>query len=1127
VCSYCNGSYAYRVSKQTASNVELFSKEEQAQVQEVIDDFQEYLQSAEYVAVASGNDTCVAAYNIQEDVDVHAMYENFTGTAYPDISSIGLFDLTEDELNITYIGVKYDGDDYSNFTVVSKANETGTAGDRVTFHCTQVSLEETEDGADVEYSGTVYYSSGNTTYSASFNIASSEYQETGDYTTMSVDVEGNYTYKQWTDIVDSQANCSSVSRPSNMSSLDDLAITHAVLLVMTKEDGASEVTQVDSYFESVGFSGGYGFYLVSNEGKAVIRTANHTCYNAFVGNWTAGNMTYSATYLNKETDYYYAEARLQDHGNLTIKEVQDNLVETLFLDPMLIFPEYEAKQSAVGSVLWRTVIRDPFVKLLFDGEVKLKVEGEGELVDVDSQIEVRVSRVEGTVTGVTTIYQVEGPVLLEDDPSFERREQHVIVASCAVDFEEYPYMQSSQGKNFSYVDVGYWYEVTLLLNDNCTSSNFCRLVKQSLEEDTDTLVLRGADESDSTYLVTELNVIELESGLKFKEDALVYDFANAHIFIVGASTIRGDSVEVLRFIGNITNEESQSHFKVMTEEFWTSAFDIEAMNVSVLAIEGYLTEDLDIDDSKACGQVVLGTDCDLKDCLAGEITVVLNYSDYVNNYFQARFENATALEFFNSFANYNFSEEVPYQLSILDPSDGFSLSYAYPNNTVSDLKGYSLKGNVTYLGVPSEMQGYMETLNSGVLELAFEMSDITAGAGNIKVKNPSATLLTDHAKFTITEEVRGVLSFAYLSDDDAVLSVTEDGIYSKLQGKVYGGLYEAKVELSSANETDIETAKFTGDFVIQEAELADLEEYVRSDLYDWVETGLKALNQSRGWVKEAMEPVKQLEPNLCVENVACGNRLECSQRSGIVCAQQNTKSECVAEGASCKSVALECSESETICSVEKADCEGEECCEVSVTVCHEWSESCTDTTNDNCKAYEIAYDSESCDRDELSCEPEEVADQSCVKRCQRTEYLYDRAYDNYQTEQAGYNQTQVDLQGFRSMRDIEQRDFEASKLIEVRPRQFIEVTAHCTLNETGIGPLDWTFRVVGRVLDLVTEDLEDFTATVKWDLFDHEHNRLSLLEVAKEAIISRSGAELSEALATESPFELIESNRVS
>lgn len=1116
------------MNKQTASNVDAFTEEEQQQVQEMIDRFHEYLQSAEFVAVAKGNDTCVAAYNIQEEVDMQAMYENFTGQAYPNVTSVEMFDLTEDDLNLTFVVSKYDGFDYSNFTAEASANATSQSGCCTEFKCTSVTLKETDEGADVVYSGTVEYTVGNTTYSSSFNISTNEYRQQGDSYTVSIDLEGKYKYKEWTDIVDSEANCSGVSRPANMSSLDNLTITHCDLFMKTQDDGSTVITLVESYFDSVSFSGGYGFYLFSDHGKAVIRPENHTCYNAFEGNWTSGDYNYSATFLNKDTDYYSVDARLMDRGNLTMREIQNELVNYLYLDPNLIFPEYEAKESAVGNILWATSIVDPFVRVSFDGEAKLKVGGQGQLSSVESQIEVRVSRVEGTVTGLTSIYQVEENVVLEDDPAFERTEQHVLVASAAVDFTEYPYMQPDQAANYTYVDAGYWYEVTILLTENCTNSDFCTLVKSALEDDTDSIVLRGSEESDSAYLTAELGTIELKSGLKFKEDALVYDFSSGEIFIVGASTIRGDSHEVLRFIGNITDEDTKSYFKVVTEKLWYSAFDVEELTVSSLTIKGYLTRDLEIADTSSRGQVLLGNDCEAKDCPSGEIQVWLNSSSYLNNRFQARFEDFTAMMFFNSFSGYNFTseEEVPFQLTTLDASDGFTLDFAYAGNTVTDLQGFHISGNVSYYGVPSTMDGSMDSLSSDQLALSFEMTDFNVGLGNVKVKDPSANLTTDSSKYSTNEAIVGTVSFASLYNTTE-LPVTKEGLTCRLKGKVYGGLYEANVLLTSDNDTDIESATFTGEIVISESELEDLEESVRSNLADWIETGLKALNQSRGWVKEAFEPVRELEPSLCVENVACGTRKECGESSYTVCRQYEVMSECVEDGAACKDAVLECSESETICSVEKTDCEGDDCCESSVTVCHEWAETCADKTNDNCSYYELTYNTEACARKELGCGYHDVTDQSCLKKCQRTQHLYERAIDNYNAEQSGYNVSQVDLQGFRSIQDVISRDFEASNLIEVPFMQIIKVTAKKALNETGLGPRDWTYEFVGRVLDLSTETLEVLTVEVQWDLFDNDKNQRNLLQAAKSAIIDRSQGELNSDLETVSAFELIEGNRVS
>mmetsp|Transcript_8398 Transcript_8398/g.16722 ORF Transcript_8398/g.16722 Transcript_8398/m.16722 type:complete len:1180 (+) Transcript_8398:4214-7753(+) len=1124
VCSYCNGTYAYRVSKQTATNVDPLTPEEHEQLQEVIDDFQAYLQSAEYVAVASGNDTCVAAYNIRDDVDVHSMYENFTGKAYPNVSSIELFDLTEDELTLRYIGAKYDGADYSNYTVKADANETGTAGCCTTFHCTSVTLKETDGASDVIYSGTVYYTTENGTYSTGFNISSSEYREEGDTYTVSIEIGGKYTYKEWNDMIDYQANCSGVERPVNMSSLDNLPITH-VDLFMETIDGASTITLVESYFDSLSFSGGYGFYLFSNEGMAVIRTENHTCYNAFVGNWTLGNFTYSATYLNKDTGYYFADARLMDRGNMTIREIQDNLVSYLFLDPNLILPEYEATQSKTAEVLWATVIVDPYVKILYETGVdtQLKVSGEGDLATVDSQIEVRVARVEGVVTGLSSFFQVEEAVYLEEDPAFERTDQSVLVASNPVDFTAYPFMQPTEAANYTYVDAGYWYEVTLFMTENCTNSDFCLLVQNGLETKTDSLILRGSEESDTTFLATELSTIVLKSGLKFKEDAFVYDFSSSQIFILGASTLRGDSVEVLRFIGNITDVDTKSYFKVVTEKLWYSAFDIEQLTVTGLTIKGNLTADLEISDSSARGQVLMGTDCDVQDCPAGEIQVWLNGSDYTNNQFRARFENYTAMTFFNAFSDYNFtsSEEVPYQLSTVDPTNGFTLDYAYPTNTVTDLKGFLIQGNITYFGVPSALNSSASSLSSDHIDLSFEMSDFTAGSGNIKVLNGSGFLSTDSDAYYTTEYITGTVVFADLTATTN-LTVSETGISCSLEGKVYGGLYEAEVVFTAGNETSIETATFSGEFYIDDSELDDLEDAVRRELNEWIQTGLKALNQSKGWVKDAMEPVKELEPFLCVENVACGKRQECSRTSYVTCKQYTVKPECVSEGNACKSVSLTCSESETICSVTKADCEGEDCCETSVTVCHEWSESCTDATNDNCKYFELDYDLESCDRMELSCSLEDIEEQACLQKCKRTQYMHERAIENYNNEQDGYHQSQVDLQGFRSMQDIIHRDFETSSLIE-----FIRIKATRTLDEAGIGPNDWTYVLEGKALSLLTEKLEDFSVTLTWDLFDDEVNERSLLKASKSAIVRLSDGELSEELGSVSPFELIEGNRVS
>jgi hypothetical protein len=1124
VCSICNGTYAYKVTNATASTLDALSAAEQAQVQGVIDDFQVYLKDAEYVAVAVGNLTCVSAYSIVNFTEVNAMYENFTGRAYPEVATPELFEISEDDMNLTFIGTKYDSQDYSNYTVQNATNVTGVAGCCAEFECSQLVLRETDAGAVVQYSGTAAYSSQNTTLS--FNITQDEYRKRGTPYTVTVDVASQYTYQEWNDLVDADADCSSVARPSNMSSLDELLITYSDL-VMETYDGETEVVEAHSYFDSVSFAGGYGLYLVSDTGKAVVLPQKHYCYNAFLGNWTSGEATFTATLLNKDTDYYSLEARLRDRGNLTVSQVQSNLVNKLYLDPRSILPEYESRESAVGRVVSATVIIDPFVKVFYEGEARLRVSGEGDFASVESQIEIRVSRVEGVVAGLTAIYQVEGSVALEADPSFERTDQHVIVSNEPIDFLAYPFMQPRVASQYSFVDVGYWYEVTLLMNDECASNHFCSLVADHTEDKTVKLVLRGSEDSDSTYMQTALSSIELAADLKFKEDSFVYDFATETIFIVGAVTVRGDKVDVLRFIGNITDDDTEPHVKVLTEELWQSAFDIEKLSVGSLVINTNNTGASN-QTVEAIGHALLGRHCGTSECASGDISVQFNQTNYQNNQFAARFVNLTTLEFFNALCDFNYSssDEVPYQLSLLDPSAGVTLEYAYPNNTVTSLRGFMVAGNVSYFGVPSTLEGSLRILGSGQLRLTLSMSDFSAGDGNIKVKSASSSIGVDRAKYIVNEEIQGTVSFAAVTKA-AYFTVSASGTVCSMQGQVYGGLYDTQVVLSSDAEDSIENATFTGLLEIRQSELADLEASVRQDLQDWVETGLQAMNQSRGWVEEAYELLSQVEPNLCVEKSACGELLECSTAPAVFCAQQKRKEECVEEGSACTEETATCSSSETICSVAKDNCEGEDCCDVTVTVCHEWTSSCSTATDDNCKTYELAEDSEHCHREELSCGLEETEDQACLKRCQRTQHLYERALDNYRAEQAGHNRTQADLRGFRSVQHLTENDFEAGRLIEVKPRQLISIAAKRTLNETGLGPRDWSFELTGKVLDLSTEAMEDFSTSVEWDFYDNALNHQTLLREAKASIISRSQGELNEVLAYESAYELIEANRVS
>lgn len=1036
VCKACNATTAYLVTNASTSGLSAYTTEQQTQLQAMIDEFQSYYSSADYVAGAEGNLTCLSAFNIVNLTDKASMWQDITEEQYPDIAHPEIFNLTDSDLDLYYIGAKSNGTAYSNYTEQSDTNVTGKVGSKAKFQCTTVRLREVDDGAEAKYSGTANYTyNDTTTYSLPYVIVVDDNRTEGSVYVAVVDVNGTFTYKEWNDLIDSKANCSAVERPSNMSSLDDLEIEYSELTMKTKNN-KTEVKQAHSYFDSVSFAGGYGMFLYSNQGKAVIKTSSHYCYNAFLGNWTSGEKLFTATFLNKDAAYYYLEANLYDRSNLTLTEVQDNLVNKLYLDPVSILPEYEARESAISRALWPTAILDPLVKVFYEGEAKFRVEGEGYLDAVKSLIEVRVSRVEGVVTGLTKIYQLEDSVELATDPAFDRTEQHVLVASSPIGFKDYPFMRPKEATDYSFVDVGYWYEVTLTMNDACSSSTFCSLVKDHSEEKTSSIHLRGSGDSDSTYLIASLSPIELDTDFKFKEDALVYDFATGVVMIVGASTVRGDSVNVLRFIGNITDVAPNASIAVVTEKLWETAFDIETLAVKSLIIKANFSDVSALSTETAEGQALLGRNCEeVEGCSSGQIEILFDQTNYQNNQFKARFANMTSFEFFNTMCDYNYSsaDEVPYQLSLLDPSDGITLQYCHPNNTVSDLRGFEVKGNVSFLGIPSSMEGRLRRLGSGIMQISMNMTDFNAGTSNIKVKDASSSITVDRSKHVIVEELLGTVTFASITEE-TYFQVLSSGLKCDLTGYAYGGLYQAEAYLTTGAEANIEDAEFTGRLEIRQTQLADLEVSVREDLQDWINTGLNALNQSRGFVDEALEPVEQLEPNLCVEKAACGERFECSKSPEIECAQHKFEEICETEGSSCEKQTYTCSESETVCSVTKEDCDGDDCCETSVVLCHEWTNSCEDASDDNCSTYKLTSDPDKCHREELTCGLEEVPDQACKKKCQRTQFLYESAIANYDEEQAGYNQTQADLQGFRSLNNLMTANFEVAKLVEVRPR---------------------------------------------------------------------------------------------
>jgi len=1120
VCKVCNGTYAYTVVDANASSLYAYTAEQQAQLQAIIDEYEAYVGSADYVAVAVDNSTCVSAYNIVNMTDKDALYENFTGRAYPSISHPEIFNLKEKDLSLNYLGIKHDGVEYWNYTEQSDTNKTGYSG-TAEFQCKIVKMREVEAAVEVDYFGDVYYSEDEKIHSLPFNITIEEDREAGSVYTAIIAVNGTYSYQRWTNLIDSKAACSEVERPSNMSSLNDLEITYSELKMKTKEK-KTRVKEAHNYFVSTSFAGGYAFYLYSDLGKVVIEPSDHKCYNAFMGNWTIGQNTYKATFLNKDDDYY-VEARLYNRSSsLTLEEVQKTLVNKLYLDPRSIMPEYESRESAMGRALWPLEIQDPLVKVWYEGGTKIKVKGEGYLSTVRSEIEVKVSRVDGVVTGLTKVYQLEESVVLEADPAFERTEQHVMVASNPISFSEYPFMRPKEATDYSFVDVGYWYEVTLLMNDNCSSSHFCNIVFQHTNKKTSKINLRGSEDSDSTFLTSSLSTIVLETDLKFREDAFVYDFSTGSIFVVGAVSIQGDKENVLRFIGNITDVDTDAVFKVNTEELWASAFDIDTMTVGSLMIKANVSDNYNLTSPVAEGQAYLGRNCETEDsCSVGQIDIYFNQSNYQNNQFEARFTNMTAFEFFNNLCDYNYttSDEVPYKLSVVDPSGGFTLKYAYPNNTVTDRRGFEVVGNVTYFEVPSSMHGEFRRLGSGMMRLSFNMSDFNAGSGNIKFKDPSGSITLDRSKNVMNEELLGTVTFASITQD-TYFTVSSSGLDADMTGNPYGGLYEAEVLLASGAETSIEDAQFYAMMVIKQAQLADLENTVRQDLRDWIQSGLNALNQSRGYVEEAFETVSQIEPYLCVEKGACGERLECTHEPTIACVQSKVNSTCTEEGSSCVEQAYTCSESETICTITTDGCVGDDCCESSVVVCHTWSNTCSKESDDGCTTYKLSEEEAKCAREELDCGFEEMQDQSCYQKCQRNEYLYVQASENYESAQSGNNQTQADLQGFRSLHNVIQVNFEADKLVE-----FIYVAARRSLNETGLGPEDWTFKLIGKVIDLGTELMEDFSTTVKWDFFENEINRESLLNTVKAEIISRSKGEFTEALAHESPYEVVEANR--
>ena len=1072
-------------------------------------DFADELPDAQMYAVAiSDSLVCLSATGFSKTLDKEEIMEYFIGAEKKDQNPPEIFENLE--LQDEFVAVVHNGSEYIFLSFEDKTSYQYEATSTILLDLLYVYSYFEEPNENCKYFGEAEI--GGLRYTFEVDVAY-ERVKNSDFC-VRIAVNETYTVEDMSEVVAGEAGCSEIDAPRGVSSLNDYPVQELALdFGYNTGSSVCELVFGKFKFDAYDYAVAPDIYLQDVTGFVVVQYNDLSCGYETVGTWEYLNYTLALTvYDRNSTKKMEALGQFIDLEMLTMDTVDKDFYQEIFPEDTTLFPAFSPEDPAVISDFKTLEIHSPQIQLYFQPDTGFNLFGQNN----SYTIEVIANRVNGTVESIVHSFVQNSEY---SSLGFQTLQQDLYYASNDIDISEYYTMSSLFDPNRTTWTKEIWLEETVEFNDDCESNAYCEILLENSGAENGRLTIQGymldkeivVDQPIENFLLTE--------GLEFQEAGLMIEYSSKAKIptIVGAYYFNGDSKNVIRVEAEIRQGESLSALVVgQNYEVWKSALDVEYVNVVSVFVNATIDTPGHISSSIGKADAVVGDKCYngktfKSSCLSSSIDLNLDLTNYVYNSFSLYFYNISSLNFYNIILGYSFkdSESITLPYSALDFVAGLNIYHEYK-------KYFDMSGGVKFAGVYSKISGKIEALGGGTMNSEYEMEDFYFASSNARMTSPSGKLKLERDSDYYSSSITGKVHM-WDVETEATISITNE-FSLEFSGFAYSGLYNYTIHLEGQKDSEVTNATFNARLSLVQDTVSNTQEYLKSDLYTWLGTGLDSIEYLNNLQVSRSEELEKAEKETCDPEQECPNSVYCKDKVLKVCEKREIIQSCQEDsGLGCSNVQMVCVDSDEVC-IKNSSCTSDCECLSTVTVCKKWRSSCRQES-ETCRDTYLHKDPDNCEKTKLDCEKEEVINKECRYSCEYMNALYLDEQEEYTSFTEGCNKTFTELIGYSELNDLITSQKELRDLVRLG-----ELYTEKTLDESGIGPYDFEFKGESQLVSLENNGFSEYLLEFNWDFFNSYVNQETLVNVTRTGIIELGDKKFAEDLAYKSPYELIEEN---
>lgn len=1106
VCDICSSELAYSIPLANVNYLKGYYDSQKEIIQPVLEDFSSQIESAVAYGVAINSTKVCLSASSPEISSTSELLLYFANTTEIPIKIPEIFENAE--LTISYVSVRSQDSVYDYYSIDYTTDLNYTSTDTIILNLQRIYNPFLLGIGSYVYSGNTVLASDVIPFEIYTPYDRLEFQSFA----VEIQVDQEYNTGDWSDLINSQAECSDISPPRGISSLSYFPTDKSTLEYYYASQTNLMVLAFEKiYFKCPDFAIAPYIELIDIEGDYVIQYSDNTCGYEIVGLWEYLDYNISLTVYDENTTLHMqANGVFITPQNISVAGIDQDFYNNLFHGTTPMIPDFVPVEPVVIKDLANQTIYSPRIQLYFEPDTSYNIYGPN---SNQSYLEVLSGRIDDVVQTVLHLYTAS-----EDhkQSGYEKIEDNIIYSSYDINTSSSFYMASMLQSDLNWTE-GTTCSVYIDFNDNCGKNNFCALLKALTASDS--LEVHGNVVNTTVDVSYPIESFYLTSSILFQEVGLSLEYRLLEFLPVfkGAFFLQTDNETVLRFEGSVSQDQDMASAILNSKSYdiWSSAYNIDSLTIAGIYLAGNLSSTGSLISSQSNGTGLIGTNCYQDNnfssqCLQGIALMNISFDDYSKNGFDLEIYNLTTIEFYNTILGYDYT--YTYQLntsqSCLELPAGISIAYRFNGN-------YSLHGQVLFCGINGQASGTIDGIGAGTMNLTVALQDFYFASLNARMESSTGYLYVDRANDETISSIEGTIDIWSLNTL-AVISIS-DYFYSVFSGAIYQGYYSYLIEIQGSGSNYINEALFNVTLSPDPSSVSSLESWVVQSISSWISEGTEVLQNSTSELSQITQRLGYLYSNVCDPDLVCPKSLYCNETIQTMCTDYPIVTGC-AGGTGCSNVKLTCTSLEIVCIKANETCKRNCDCLSTIKVCLQWVSECVSNST-VCRDTYVTKDTSNCLSSINTCAKEEANEIECEYNCNYNNDIYQQAYKKYLEYLAGYNQTYKDLIGFEDLRELMKISLQADDLLNIK-----SISAVQQLNQSGIGPYDYVFSIDESLLSASSYGYQEYNQTIYWDFFDDVENQKEILSVTKTGFTQLSGGTIAQTLVIESPSEVLQKN---